>query len=324
MGNGILGPVPPPPTDFMALVRQQGQENRRAANFELGANRPDEIGPNGSRTWSLRPGADPNNPKPGDYVATITQNPTDVATTGILANNRQQAGLMAGDALSRVRASLDKPFDANSVGPNIDLGAMGYNEDPSSARRRVEDAYYGSATRYLGDRYGTESAASRSRLANSGIHMGSEAYNRAIRTENQGRDQAYGQAADSAILAGNTLLSTDQQIKSQRLADAMSVRSQNLGEATLFRNAPLTEFGALSGAADTIENPTFQNYIGTGGVGADPVLDGGIATANQQQMQYQDAVGVNQQRRATRQADRNSMWSGIGDIAKIAAMVMLA
>lgn len=68
----MAGGSAPPAPDYAALTKQQGEENRNTANFNANLNRVNQVGPNGSSTWSLRPGADPNNPQPGDYIQTVS------------------------------------------------------------------------------------------------------------------------------------------------------------------------------------------------------------------------------------------------------------
>lgn len=65
----------PPAPDFAGLAREQGKVNRDTALFNANLNRVTQSGPQGSQTWSLRPGADPNNPQPGDYIQTTTLSP---------------------------------------------------------------------------------------------------------------------------------------------------------------------------------------------------------------------------------------------------------
>lgn len=60
-----------PAVDYDAAARAQGQENRETAEFNAGANRVNQYGPDMSTEWTLKPGADPKNPKPGDYIQTV-------------------------------------------------------------------------------------------------------------------------------------------------------------------------------------------------------------------------------------------------------------
>jgi len=318
MGNGILGPVPPPQPDFMELAQQQGRENRRAAQFELGANRPNEIGVTGSRTWSLRPGANPNNPQPGDWIVNTSLNSGEQGLYDASVARRTATGGLADAALARAGTALNTPYNSGLLGARPDLTAMGYGSDPASTRRRIEDAYYAAGTRYLGDRYADESKMRDSMLANKGIHMGSAAYDRAVRIGNQGRDQAYASIVDNAILAGDRGVMTDQQVRSQQLADLLADRQDRFSEETAFRNQPLQEYAALTGGAAPV-SPEFQPYMGTAGVESSPIFNAGIAQQNQVDTSY-DRQRANKARQA---ANRNSMWAGIGNIASLAATAFL-
>lgn len=318
MGNGILGPVPPAQPDFMALAHEQGNQNLRAARFELGSNRPNEVGVTGSRTWSLRPGANPNNPQPGDWVVNTSLNPGEQGLYNADVARRGATGGLADAALGRTRAALATPYNSGLLGERPDLTAMGYGSDPASTRRRIEDAYYATGTRYLGERYADEAKMRESQLANKGIHMGSEAYSRAQRIANQGKDQAYAGIIDNAILAGDRGIMTDQQIRSQQLADLLTDRESRLNEETMFRTLPLQEYAALSGGAGP-NVPEFQPYMGTAGVEPAPIFNAGIAQQNQVDTSY-ERQRANKARQA---ANRNSMWSGIGNIAALAATAFM-
>lgn len=318
MGNGILGPVPPPQPNFMELAQQQGRENRRAAQFELAANRPNEVGVTGSRTWSLRPGANPNNPQPGDWVATTSLNQGEQGLYDADVARRAANGALEDQARARVGTALSTPYNSGILGPRPDLTAMGYGSDPASTRRRIEDAYYATGTRYLGERYADESKMRDAMLANKGIHMGSAAYDRAVRIGNQGRDQAYAGIIDNAILAGDRGVMTDQQVRSQQLADLLANRQEQFGEEQAFRQAPLQEYAALRGGS-VPNSPEFQPYMGTAGVEASPIFNAGIAQQNQVDTSY-ERQRANKARQA---ANKNSMWSGIGNIASLAATAFL-
>lgn len=130
-----------------------------------------ENGPGGSVNWSLRPGADINNPQPGDYIRN-TQ-----------LSGDQQRLFDQGEA-NQLRAS--------------DL-ASAQMRDLSGGRQGMEDALYRRATSHYDQNFGDQEAQLRTRLENSGLAAGSEMYDKQMRNFGQTRDSAYADAADRAV-----------------------------------------------------------------------------------------------------------------------------
>jgi hypothetical protein len=118
-------PSSPAAPDYAGAAAAQGDANLTASQYEAGVNRPDEYGPTGSRTWSIRNGADPKNPKPGDYVLNtelspeqqgLYQSETDISQNFL---DTAQAGL------GRVSSALEQPFDLSGMQPVGTVGAGG-------------------------------------------------------------------------------------------------------------------------------------------------------------------------------------------------------
>lgn len=127
--------------------------------------------PFGSVNWSLRPGADPKNPQPGDYIQTTSLSP---------------------DQQSIFRQSND-----NKVASG--LAAHGVAEQLANGPQGVQDALYNKATQYYDQNFGNQQKALDSQLANQGISAGSEAYNNAYDQFNQNKNKAYETATNDAI-----------------------------------------------------------------------------------------------------------------------------
>ena len=64
---------PPPPPDYAGAAEQTAAGDLEIAKYQTLANRPDEYGPEGSRTWQQGP--DPSNPDATKWTATTTLNP---------------------------------------------------------------------------------------------------------------------------------------------------------------------------------------------------------------------------------------------------------
>jgi hypothetical protein len=146
-----------------------------AAIATANANKYNTSGPYGTGTWSMRPGADPNNPQAGDWTQTTQLSQEQQQLYDLNASNK----LAAGGALTGM------------VG---DLGS----------RQQIADALYGKATQYMGQAFGDQENALMSRLQNQGLVEGSDAYERAMRNFMQTRGQAYEGAASSAVINADT------------------------------------------------------------------------------------------------------------------------
>lgn len=147
-----------------------------AAIATSAGNRYSTVGPTGTTTWSLRPGADPAHPQPGDYIQTTALSPGQQGLYDQGVKNRMQAGLLGGQQLK-------------------DLGG---------GQQSAQDALYHRLTSYYDTRFGNDEAQLRSRLQNQGLVEGSEAWKHAMGDFNQTKNTAYADAADRAVIGADT------------------------------------------------------------------------------------------------------------------------
>ena len=105
----------PPPPDYAAAAVAQGQENRDTARFNAGANRVNQIAPQGSSTWTIRPGADLDNPQPGDYIQTTTLSPEQQAIYTQTVGIDRSLLDAASSQLARVQQTFDSPIDLSGL-----------------------------------------------------------------------------------------------------------------------------------------------------------------------------------------------------------------
>jgi len=105
----------PPAPDYAAAAVAQGDANREVAQYNTGANRVNQYGPQGSSEWTMRPGADPNNPQPGDYIQTTTLSPEQQRQYD--EGNRITEALLgtAGRQLQRVDETFNAPIDLSGL-----------------------------------------------------------------------------------------------------------------------------------------------------------------------------------------------------------------
>lgn len=299
----------PPPPDYAALAAQQGQESRETAQYDNAINRVDQFTPEGSITWTIRPGADPENPKPGDYIQTTQYSPEQQALYD--QDNRISQSFMntAQTGLDRVAGAIGSDFDTSGLGQldtsldtqNLPALTMG-GED---ARKRVSDAILSRINPEL-DR---QENSLRSRLLNSGIEQGTDAWN----TELERMDRSRTDAAVQADLAGGTeqsrMAQLEQQIRGQLFGEeaaastfANQSRSQGLEEQAWLRQLPINEVNALR-TGSQVQSPNFSGYYTGGGASPSNVYQAGS-----------DAYGASVNATNAANANSASTWGTVGAI----------
>lgn len=150
-------------------------DTKGAAIATANSNKFNTVGPYGTGTWTLRPGADPLNPQAGDWTQTTTL-------------SSEQQGLYDQSTKNKLAAAL--------AGQSM-IGDLG-------DQKTMADALYGKATQYMGQQFGDQEAALNTQLQNQGLTQGSEAYEKAMRNFMQTRNQAYEGAANSAVINADT------------------------------------------------------------------------------------------------------------------------
>ena len=225
-GGGFLGlgPAPSAPAapDYVGAARATAEENVNAARVATAANRVNQVTPYGSLKYDIT-GSDPfGNPT---YTATQSLSP---AQQQILDYQNQASiglGRLAGQGLGYVENMLASPFDTSK------LPSTGFNPSQS-----YQDAYM--------QRLAPQMAQSEERLeqqlANQGIQLGSEAYDRAIRNFNQKQNDLLLGATTQGFDVGNR------------------ARAAAFGELAYQRNEPINTLSAVR-TGSQVQGPQFVN-----------------------------------------------------------------
>lgn len=206
--------------------------------------RYNESGPFGSVNWSLRPGADPNNPQPGDYIRSTQLSPEQMQLYRQNTGNQLAAGRVAQGQLSQ----------------------LGGDE---SSRQALQDALYRRATSYYDQNFGDQEAALRTRLINSGLSEGTEAYDREMRNFSQNRNTAYADATDRAVIGAENQYQTNQNNAVSRLAQILAMsRGQGPVSGNGQVQSPDLASAALQGynaqlASSNAQNAQFMQGLGS-------------------------------------------------------------
>ena len=107
---------------------------------------------------------------------------------------------------------------SRSFGPE---GNVSFNLDPSlTDTDALTQAMYDKRMRLMRPEYDRQEASMMQSLANRGLPSGGEAYNDELSLFRRNRDEAYGSAADSAVMGGEGA-------RSQRLAQALGFLGYN-------------------------------------------------------------------------------------------------
>lgn len=260
----------PPPPDYAGAAQQTAAGNLAAAQQATEANRVNTNTPYGSLKYT-QDAANPNR-----WTADVTLSPEQQK----LLNQQNQTSLgLAGlqnSATGRVADAMAKPFDTSSL-PSAPVNAGQTAQQAIMAR--------------LQPQFDRSEEQLRSRLANQGIMQGSDAYNAEVGNFNQGKNDAYSQAALQGINLDT------------------SARQNAIQEQSYLRSLPLNELNALRTGAQ-VQNPTFQNAPQQQTTAGANLLD---ATSQG----YQAALGANN----ANNANSAQTW---GQVAQIGGMVGMA
>lgn len=175
-----------------------------------------------------------------------------------------------------------------------DLGSTGVDRvsqtllspfDLSGGAKAATDKAYAGLTARLDPQWAQNEESNRAQLANQGITQGSQAYDNAMRTFNQGKNDAYNSAQLSA-----------QQLAPQTMQMDITGRDQLLNELNAVR----------SGAQ--VQNPQFQPFSGSS-VAPAPIMGATQATAQGEQNAYNAQM-----------AGQNAMMGGLFGLGGAALM----
>lgn len=242
-------PVAPAAPDPEKTAAAQGNMNQNTATTQQLLNMTNQVTPDGSLTYNQSgtnsfTGADGKTYSVPQFTATTSLSPT---AQGIFDTNNQTKTNIAGigrDQSAKIGALL---------GTNLKLG----NEATEARLMEL-------GTARLNPQFARDEESLRTRLANSGIRAGSDAWNAEM--------QRFGQTKNDAT---NQLL--------------LSGRGQANAELMAERNAPINEISALMSGSQ-VSNPNFTNTPQTNVGGVD--YAGMVANNyNAQNDQYKTQVG---------------------------------
>jgi hypothetical protein len=224
-GGGFLGlgPAPQAPAapDYTQAAQATAAGNLDAARAATAANRVNQVTPYGNLDYSIT-GQDPY----GNPTWTAKTSLSDVGQKLLDTQNQTSLGLGG-----TINAQLGQVQNTMGQGFNPNLPSTGMNPSQS-----YQDAYM----QRLKPQIDQSREALSNQLANSGIPVGSEAYNRAMMTQGQKENDLLAAATTQGFGVGQQ---ANQQAYNQQLTNY---------------NLPLNTLNALRTGAQ-VQNPTFQN-----------------------------------------------------------------
>ena len=205
-------PSAPPAPDYAGAATATAAGNKENTIAAQQGSMVNQFTPYGNITYSQGNDWSSGNPS---YNANINLTPEAQQTLDSQLAMSQGLGDLGTSTLGRTEAAYAQPFDQSSVG-------------------KIADQSYADQTARLDPQWAANDKAQASQLANQGIMQGSEAYDNAMRTYNQAKNDAYTQARQAAI----------------------STMPQTYQLATSAREQPLNELNAIRTGAQ-IQNPQF-------------------------------------------------------------------
>ena len=212
----------PPPPDYAGAAKETAQGNLDAARANIAANRVNQETPYGSLNYSMSGEDKYGNPM---WSAKQTLAPEQQQLLDIQNQLSIGTGQLGQKGLGYVEKMIDQPFDTSK------LVSTGF--DPSQS---YQDAYM----QRLQPQITQGREALDVKLANSGIPVGSEAYNRAMMAQSQ---------RENDLLLGAT---------TQGFGVGQQARQQGFNELAYQRNEPINTLNAVRSGAQ-VQGPTFVN-----------------------------------------------------------------
>jgi hypothetical protein len=269
-------PSAPPPPDYAGAAQATAAGNLDAARAAAAANRVNQVTPYGNLTYTH----DKNAATPDDGW-TVTQSLAPAQQQLLDQQNKTSLGLssLTDRGLGFVNDALSNAITKDSLPADmVNAGQTGQDALMARFQPQIDQSH----------------AALETQLANQGVTQGSEAYNNAMRVQNQSENDLRMQAALNGINVGQ------------------NAQNQQLQLQTALQNQPLNILNAVRSGSQ-VTNPTFTS-VPTQATTSGPDL---LSAAQQQS-------GYNQGLYNSKVASANSSNSATGSALGTAAMIGMA
>lgn len=253
--------------DYSQLAQQTSASATAATNAQTTANRPNQVNSTGSLQWT-------QDPTTGQWTQTqaLTQPLQDASTS----QQQTQAGLSAGASglVGQAVNSLQTPTDTSQIS-----GVTNY--DPSALKDQIANPGFG-AVKEVQDAQnallqpGLDNSRNSllARLRAQGVSQDSDAYQRAMNTQDQADNDAHAKSLLSATTAYNDQFNRSLQANQQEsnqaqtaFTDSTSDRARQLAEQQTARQQPLSDLKGLLSAAGPVTASPFAGFTSAGNAG---------------------------------------------------------
>lgn len=225
----------PAPPDYKGAAQTQADQSQQLAAGQTQANRPNQVNPWGSSSWSQGPD--------GQWTQTTSLNAAGQSALDAQQRQQAQASQFGTSLLGQAQNSLSTPFDISGA-PKVGNG--------QDARVAASNAMYGQATSRLDPQWKQAQAAQQAQLAAQGIDPGSEAGKNASDQLSRQQNDAYNQANFSAIQMGGNAAQQQQGME-------MAAQQNYIANLLRQRQEPLQEYQALMGGQQ-VSAPQFAGF----------------------------------------------------------------
>ncbi len=258
MGGKSDAPAPP---DYRGAAQEQAAASKEVTNIQNFANRPTQVTPFGTTSWSTAATTDPATGQP---VTSWTQRTSlapelQNALDSQLALQQGRSDLAQG-FMGRVANEYSKPFDWNNLpqmqgagGPGRLQSGFNFGSDIPQIDSGFRDKVAGQLMEKMQPVHDYQTRGMETKLANQGLRPGSEAYNRAMGQLGQQQAAERYNALDAS---GNEA----QRLFGMQMQSAQQGYNQNLGAAQ-FGNQAATQQQALNQQAAQFQNQLRQQAI---------------------------------------------------------------
>jgi hypothetical protein len=219
---GKSAPSAPPPPDYVGAAKETASGNLDAARANIAANRVNQYTPQGSLEYTMAGEDKYGNPM---WSATQTLSPDQQRLFDIQNKLSIGTGELGEQGLGYVRNMISQPFDTSK------LPSTGFNPSQS-----YQDAYM----QRLAPQLQQNRDRLQQQLANQGIDIGSEAYDRAMMQQAQKENDLLLGATTQGFDVGNR------------------ARAAAFGELAYQRNEPLNTLNAVRSGAQ-LSSPQYVN-----------------------------------------------------------------
>ena len=323
-------PKAPPPVDVNAQAAAQTAGNIQTADEQAKLNNINTFSPFGTSLFTQNPN--------GSY--TLNQN-LNSQLNDVFGSQANLAHLIsgAGGPLVEAAGTTNATGGANlvhnalsGVGNAVPTGGLNFTglpSLPSSASdfsnevKNAQDAAYNTQAAYLKPQQAEEQSNLAQKLADQGISLGSDAYDRAMGDLSRSQTFANQQAQNAAVTAGN-------QEQQTLFGENLAGRQQGVNEQTAQYNAPISALSSLLNSGEGVVNQGTTTLSGLSPIsnfnwaGALPTFGGSptpITPTNLAALQA-SANTANQNNFAAQQSQFNQLTNGLGSVLGLGASLL--